>query len=286
MYLAFGEVTPVVDPAHGGTLSWGFSLSSDLLTWSEPVIVLDPRWSTTGNATATTLSPMPGRWVVPTDGPPTAPHWVQPDGDYKYKAACGPCPAVCEVCPGMGELCSQAVHISRDDFDAIPTASVDFSCGLVSKLQGYSGYIYPTLVDDSHHVATGSDPSLNVVGQTANVFFVANPCAGTLPWKPAGNAQMNGLKCTILDSKGRTRRNIVRSGKYASNRLSQPCKIHSCSDKLRRDSSASLWWRGPGGRPGRVNFYGKLSVLKPLFSCRRSMRGILCSPIHATVHFN
>ena len=30
---------------------------------------------------------------------------------------------------------------------------------------------------------TGTDPSFSVVGETAHVFFVANPCAGILPWK-------------------------------------------------------------------------------------------------------
>ena len=207
-YLAFGEANS--DPE---STDWGFSLSSDLLTWSEPALVLNPRWNTTGNATITALSPMPGRWIVSAHGGSrTAPFWVQSDGGFKYKTSCGPCPAICEVCPGMGDVCSQAENVSSGVLDRIPTASMDFSCGLVSKLDGYSGYIYPTLIDDSYHAATGADPSLNIVQQTANVFFVANPCAGTQPWKPGGGtAKANELKCTILDSKQRTRRNIVRS---------------------------------------------------------------------------
>ena len=81
-----------------------------------------------------------------------------------------------------------------------------FSCGLVSELSGYFSYLYPSLVDDSYHLATRNDPSLNFVGQTA--YFVANPCAGTLdPWK----TKHSDLSCTIRDEKQRTRRNIVRS---------------------------------------------------------------------------
>ena len=90
---------------------------------------------------------------------------------------------------------------------------------------GYSGYIYPTLVDDSHHVATGADPSLNVVGRNANVFFVANLCAGTQPWKPSATAE-ESLKCTIVDSKGRTRRNIVRSTIRFENEFDKPKPVN------------------------------------------------------------
>jgi|EP01047_Picozoa_sp_COSAG01_P051256 hypothetical protein len=159
-----------------------------------------------GKATINSQNPMPGKWILPTDG--GVPHWLDPDGSYKYKAACSqPCPASCEVCPGLGDVCTLAEHVSSGAFNDIPTATVEFSCGLVSMLDGYSGYIiYPTLIDDSYHAATGADPSLNLVGQTAHIFFVANPCAGTEPWK-----QGTRLKCTILDSKRRTRRNIVRS---------------------------------------------------------------------------
>ena len=100
-YLAFGEIIPVVD------LSWGFSLSSDMLTWTEPVPVANPRWNTTGNASITLLSPIPGKWIVPDEGS-RVPYWLQPDGAYKYKAPCArPCPALCEVCPWDGRrLCS------------------------------------------------------------------------------------------------------------------------------------------------------------------------------------
>jgi hypothetical protein len=206
-YLAFGE--------RGGE-GWAFSLSADLIHWSVPVAVDQPNaswWKMSGNASISLATPMPGRWIV-TAG--EAAHWVSPPGHhsnasagvYKYKALCGSCPTSCQVCPGpMGDVCARAEHVSQSEFDAIPTATVDFSCSLVSDLSGYSSYIYPTLVDDSYHAATGTDPSLNVVGQSAHIFFVANPCAGTSAWKPGDGA----LKCTILDGLMRTRRNIVSS---------------------------------------------------------------------------
>lgn len=140
-----------------------------------------------------------------------APHWVQPGNGsepYKFKADCGPCPSTCEICPDMGDTCEKAEVVSRSEFDGFPTATVDFSCGLVFELEGYSSYIYPTLVDSSNHTATGLDASLNIVGRTAHVFFVANPCVGTLPWS-AGSSSV--LRCTILDVMQRTHRDIVRS---------------------------------------------------------------------------
>ena len=201
-YLAFGE-----SPA------WGFSVSDDLVTWSTPTPVEPPKWwSMKGNSSITPITPAPGRWIIPSTGTETrVPYWVAPGpGAYKYKALCNPCSPgrTCEVCPDMGDLCALATPVPLAEFDAILSATMDFTCALVYDLEGYSDYIYPTLVDDRHHAATGADPSLNFVGQDAYVFWVANRCAGTGTWSPGSG---DGLKCTIINPQGRADRNIVRS---------------------------------------------------------------------------
>ena len=121
--------------------------------------------------------------------------------------------AKCEPCPGMGDVCKLAQNVSAAEWNAHPLATehIDFSCGLVNKLSGYADILYPTLVDDSEHRKTGKDPSLNWVGQTATVFFVASKCAGTRPWTPSNtNAAPAPLKCCLRDAVGRTRRDVVR----------------------------------------------------------------------------
>eukprot|EP00039_Didymoeca_costata_P013825 m.216468 g.216468 ORF g.216468 m.216468 type:complete len:562 (-) comp15879_c0_seq1:113-1798(-) len=206
-YLAFGEAN-----VGRGSLSWVFSLSKDLIHWSVPVPVDAPNtswWNLTGNASITPMEPKPGRWIV---APLEAPYWVQPSDTnqtYKFKALCSPCTSgrPCEVCPSSGDLCKTAENVSRKEFDSIPSATIDFSCGLVYNMTGYSDYIYPTLVDDTYHKTTNADPSLNIVGQNAHVVFVANVCANSDPWQVGDDH----LKCTILDTKGRPRRNIVKS---------------------------------------------------------------------------
>ena len=45
--------------------------------------VTNPQWNTTGNATLKSQNPMPGKWILPTHG--GVPHWLDPDGSYKYK---------------------------------------------------------------------------------------------------------------------------------------------------------------------------------------------------------
>lgn len=224
-YLAFGET-------HA---KWGFALSDDLTTWSA-VTEMDSEafpWKMPGNATVTPVSPMPGRWVFAPEGNDPrsgVPYWVgaqnatgeaASSGEvFKWKAFCSQCSeGPCEPCPGMGDVCKLAKPISATEWAALPfsTTSVDFSCALVSKLAGYTNYLYPTLVDDSEHKRTGSDPSLNVVGQTATVFFVANTCSGTLRQSADTLATAgvrlgsNTIKCSEHDAVHRLRRDVVRA---------------------------------------------------------------------------
>ncbi len=212
-FLAFGGI--------GG--GWGFALSDDLITWSD-VSKLEAqafKWDAGGNATITPVSPMPGRWVFEPGNPfPGKPYWVgasNATGEaaasgkvYKWPASCKGCHfGPCELCPGMGDVCKLAKPMSTAEWSVIPSTNphVQFSCGLVNKLAGYTGYLYATLVDDSEHQRTGSDPSLNVVGQNATVFFVARTCVGTKPpWKPG-----SALECTEKDAAHVLKRDVARA---------------------------------------------------------------------------
>ena len=214
-FLAFGEL-------HQGV--WAFALSDDLITWGPPTKIPSASltWNMHGNATITPISPMPGRWTFAPKGSKyqqDVPIWIGAvnasgekalSGDvYRWRAPCHTCSTMpCEPVPGMGDVCKLAKPIGLAEWSSIPAATVGFTAGLVSKLAGYVSYIYPTLVDDSEHRRTRSDPSLNVVGQTATVFFVANKCAGTdRNWRPGDGVP----KCDITDAVRRDRRDVVRA---------------------------------------------------------------------------
>jgi len=201
-YLAFGGI--------GRNLA--FSVSDDLITWSTPSFVAPTQWNLSGNSTITPIDPPPGRWIIAKTGPPT-PYWVAPADKagnvFKYHALIGSCDRKEGIlCPGMEDVCKTAVVVNASELDAIPTATEHFTCAKVFDLRGYWQYPYATLVDDTHHRATGADPSLNVVGQDAKVFFVGSVCAGTHPWNASGSDR---LECTIINSEGRAVRDILMS---------------------------------------------------------------------------
>ena len=195
-FLLFGEA------AAGGALNqtagWAFALSDDLVRWDPPVRValaglLDPA----GNATAQPAAPMPGRFIK-TAGSNTM--FEAPGA--AWKAALGSC----TPCPGL-DACALAVEVPGAEFAGVPNATFAFSCTHVYDVGGYSGYFYSVLVDDAAHRATGADPSLNIVGQDAHLFFVAKKCAGVTWDHKAGDA----VACTPLDGYGRDQRDIVRA---------------------------------------------------------------------------
>jgi len=213
-FLAFGQ--------HNG--AWSFALSDDLITWGPTTNIPHESipWNTRGNATITPISPMPGRWTFAPKGAKyvqDVPVWIGAvnasgqkalSGDvYKWRSPCHKCRTTpCEPVPGMGDVCKLAKPIGLEEWSSIPPANVEFTAGLVSKLAGYVSYQYPTLVDDSEHKRTRSDPSLNVVGQTATVFFVAYKCAGTdRNWRPGDGA----VKCGDVDAVRHLRRDVVRA---------------------------------------------------------------------------
>ena len=70
-------------------------------------------------------------------------------------------------------------------FDAIPstTLHLDFTCGLVNKLEGYYSFLYPTLVDDSHHVASGGTVRLSCFPVVLEGGIVIGSCAICAPLK-------------------------------------------------------------------------------------------------------
>ena len=213
-FLAFGQ----------NGQKWGFALSDDLITWGGTTWIPPESitWNMHGNATITPVSPMPGRWAFAPAGSHTVQHvpfWIGAanatgekvlSGDvYKWHTPCHACnTGPCEPVPGMGDVCKLVTPMGLAEWSSIPTATVGFTAGLVSKLAGYVDYLYPTLVDDAQHKRTRSDPSLNVVGETATVFFVANKCAGTnRNWKPG-----EGIgKCSIADAVHHNRRDVVRA---------------------------------------------------------------------------
>ena len=214
-FIAFGEAR---------NNNWAFALSDDLVTWGALTEVVG---QVRPNATITPVSPMPGKWVFAPDdsggGVRDVPYWIgaanatgeqAASGEsFKWKALCGRCSqGPCEPCPGMGDVCEIAQNVSAAEWSAVPfaTVHVDFTCGLVHQLAGYAEYHYPTLVDDSQHSSTGADPSLNAIGRTGTVFFVAGKCAGTRPWTPNNKGATNPLKCDLQDAVGSTRRDVVR----------------------------------------------------------------------------
>ena len=209
-FLAFGGI--------GSGL--GFALSDDLITWSE---VQKVKMENSGNGTITPVSPMPGKWVFPPKNAPESahgwPYWIGAANATGQEASSGnvykfkkfPCDCrrgPCEACPGMGmrDVCKLATNISSAEWAAVPESTVHFSCALVSKLAGYYKYLYATLVDDSEHRRTGADPSLNVVGQTATVFFVAEKCAGTTL-----SHNNTKVQCNMQDPVRHFRRDVVRA---------------------------------------------------------------------------
>lgn len=194
-FLLFGEAAP--GGALNSTGGWCFSLSSDLIHWGPPVAVdaagmINPA----GNATLRPRVPMPGRFIK---APGAHTSWEEPGGAWKTPVGS------CEPCPGLN-ACDLAVNIPVSEFDAIANSTVGFECTLVYSTSGYINYVYSVLVDDSAHRTTGRDPSFNIVGQDAHIFFVAKKCAG-VEWDHTSVLPT----CTPLDDFARDERDIVRA---------------------------------------------------------------------------
>lgn len=192
-YLLFGESS-----GASGVAGWSFTLSSDLLSWGVPTQVdpagfIDPA----GNGTAAPRLPLPGRFIKAA-GSHT--HWEEPGGKWKAPVgSCVPCPEL--------DACTLATTLTLAEFNAIPTATFDFSCSFAYDTTGYESYVYSVLVDDTKHHETGNDASFNVVGQDAHLFLVAKKCAGVL-WD---HNESHSPSCTPLDGFGRDERDIVRT---------------------------------------------------------------------------
>jgi hypothetical protein len=198
-FLLFGEAQP--GSATGPTGGWAFSLSDDLLAWDVPVAV-NPAGFINPNGTGAVrpISPMPGAFVTVAGVPEAGSWWAAPEGsEGGFKAPVG----ACEPCPGL-DACRNTTVLSPAEFAALPNATFSFSCGLVYATSGYMDYVYSVLVDDAAHLANGTDPSFNSVGQDAYIFLVAKTCAGA-------TFSRGVVGCEGLDPRGVDRRDIVRA---------------------------------------------------------------------------
>lgn len=195
-YLLFGEA------AAGGALNstggWAFALSDDLLHWSVPAAVDTAGLiAVAGNASIAPITPMPGRFVTSTAGG-VGTWWAAPDG--RFKAPVGSC----TPCPGL-DACHNVTALPPAAFAALPNATFPFTCSLVYATSGVINYVYSVLLDETAN-ADGSDPSLNSVGQDADLFLVAKNCVGASYSHTAGV-----VACTPLDAFGRDNRDVVRA---------------------------------------------------------------------------
>lgn len=197
-YLLFGE------NGGGGALNgtgWAFSLSPDLLTWSPPQGVdnggyVDP----SGNASIHgPLIPMPGEFVRDGSDPKAGTWWRSPDSAFKARVTdCTPCPGVA--------ACENVTLLPSAAFNALPNATLPFSCSFVYNMSGTINYVYSVVADGSTNAGSGGgDPSLNSVGQDASLFLVAKKCAGVT------YTHTEGVRCTPLDALGRDVRDVVRT---------------------------------------------------------------------------
>lgn len=194
-YMLFGEM------GGGGALNgtgWAFCLSPDLLTWSAPYPVDTAGFiNAQGNASISgPISPMPGQFIRADS---TGTWWHSPDGTFKAPVeSCAPCPGV--------DACSNVTVLPAPVFNAIPNATVPFTCTFVYNSTGYINYVYSVLADPSENNASGGqDPNFNTVGQNAHLFLVAKSCAG-VSYTPE-----TGIGCTPLDAFGRDQRDVVRA---------------------------------------------------------------------------
>jgi len=178
---------------------WWFSLSKDLITWSDwtMLTVPDNYLPVGGNGTITPPPPnmtMPGRFIMRNTSGNGEIWWEDPTKTFKYGVG------TCTICPETN-ACQLYVKVSDSEFDNLINRT-EFSCGLIGwNATGISHLYYPTLIDSS--APSLANANFDSIGSEGTLFLVSQRCVSA-----SGNG--NGISCSPFDVNGLLVRDMIK----------------------------------------------------------------------------